>query len=288
MAVACLGMAAALAGTAQAQSVADAGDPVSGLLGGGGSLLGGKGQNPIMSLTGPVTSLTGSKSPLDGLTRSTDGAAQSLDGAARLLPQGAFRNGVPLNDAAQAAGVMPWTKADGLTGAGSAPMRLALLDGREIVGLSHEADPMPGMLGAVTGRTEAVTTSPALAPVTGAAVPQVTDRLAAHTDQASYMARTATGQLAAVPTGDLLNGPTDALKSAVPDAVANELEPVIGAPAIQPQRSKTDVPLDEIAPLVENPLSSPLTQTKGVPDMVGDTLQSTTGSTGGLPNLAGS
>ncbi|MFI6481299.1 hypothetical protein ACIBH1_25440 [Nonomuraea sp. NPDC050663] len=284
-------MAAALAGPAQALSVNDAGDPVSGLLGGGGSLLGGGkgGQNPIMSLTSPVTSLTGSKSPLDGLTSSADGAAQSLDGAARLLPQGAFRNGLPLDEAARTAGVMPWTKADGLTGASSAPMRLALLDGREIVGLSHEADPMPGMFGAVTGRADALTTSPALAPLTGAAVPQVTDRLAAHTDQASFMARTATGQVAALPAGELLNGPTDALKSAVPDAVAGELEPALGAPAIQPQRSeKTDVPIDEIAPLVENPLSTPLAQTEGVPNVLGDTLEKTTSSTGGLPNLGGS
>ncbi|MFI6299110.1 hypothetical protein ACIBEJ_46495 [Nonomuraea sp. NPDC050790] len=295
IAVACLGMAAALAGPALAKA-RSGGDPLGGLLGGGGgsSLLGGGGQNPLMSLTSPLSALTQSKNPVDGVTRTADGTARSVEGAARLIPQGTFRNGLPLNDAANAAGVEPRSPFEpALTGAESSPLDFGLLNGREVARLEHESDPVPGVVSSLTGRADEILHAPALKPAAEVAVPQVTERLAGQTDHAAFMATTAAHQVGAVSAHDLLSGPNMALKSAMPEAVATELAPVLGSPEVrQPmaQRAtgpRTDVPLDEIAPLVEGPLAaSPLAQSKGAPEAVGDALGSSVPTTGAVGELA--
>ncbi|MFD9943868.1 hypothetical protein ACFWYW_29820 [Nonomuraea sp. NPDC059023] len=288
-------MAAALAGPAMA-AARSGGDPLGGLLGGGGggSLLGGKGQNPLMSLTSPLAGLTQSNNPVDGLTRSADGTARSVEGAARLLPQGTFRNGLPLNEASNAAGVEHRDPlAPALTGAASSPLDFALLDGREVVGLEHQDEPVPGVVSSLTGRADEILHAPALEPAAEAAMPQITERLSGHADHAAFMTKTAAHQVGSVSAHDLLSGPNAALRSALPEAVSTELAPIVGSPEVrQPmaQRAagpRTDVPLDEIAPLVEGPLAAtPLAKSKGAPEAVGDALGASVPTTGAVGDMA--
>ncbi|WP_157251469.1 hypothetical protein [Nonomuraea typhae] len=282
-------MAAALAGPALAQAARVGGtDPLSDLLGGGGgnTLLGGQGQNPLMAVTSPLTEITQSKNPLDGITSSVDGTGQSLDGAARVLPQGTFRQGLPLGQAAGTAGIEPRTTGGPLTGAESAPMNFGLLNGREIVGLDHESDPLPGVFGAVATRTDRIVHSPSLEPLTAAAMPQITERLDYDTDYMAFMAQSMSENLTAVSAHDLLSGPHAATSAALPEAVASELAPILGDQQMtEPMRAGVgdeegeevpDVPIDGIAPLVDNSLTStPVVESKGAPAALSNTLHST-------------
>jgi hypothetical protein len=236
-----------------------AGGPLGGATGGGGagSLLGGGGgkggQSPLMALAGPLNALMRSKSPIDGLTRSMDGATGSLDGTTRrLTPQYSLRNGLPLGDLSGAAGVD--TGGKGFTAAGTPPLEMGVLDGREVLGVAHRDDPMPGVFASISQRAKNISAAPMLEPVTKGTVPSVFDHLANYTDHTGTMADSVTQNVASHALSQTLMGPTEAVKGAMPDVLGGELAPVVGPAQRQPMRGAAGaeiVSVDEVAPLVE-------------------------------------
>lgn len=302
IAVACLGVAAALAGPALAATRSS--DPLTDLVGGkvgGGSVLSSDGQSPLMAVAGPITSLTQSRNPVEGVTRTLDGAGGSVDGAARVLPEGNFSNGLPLGTLARTAGVAPSASAaekpgaavsrPGMTGAESAPMSLGLLNGKQMVGLDRDADPLPGMFSSLTGRFDRAVHADTLQPVSDNAVMQVTQRLGYGVDQTSFMTQSLAGNVDAISTHDLLAGPTQAADAALPAAVQTELEPVLGGGQLKQQLSalspRDGSPLGKVAPLVDGPLAgAPVNPGKGLPSVVDTVVQSSGQTTDAVKNLA--
>lgn len=232
IAVASLGLAAALAGPAMAGP-----DPLGGLLGGvtGGGLLGGVtgggGQNPLQAVTG----LTQGKLPLAGVANSRGGAAP-----ANAVPQSAQR--ADLSDAARLAGLAQGgAPLAALTGA---PLAFAQANGKRLVSVDYERAPLPGVFGELTSQSEQVLFGPALSPMTQVVVPRAADRMSA-------------AKTRGVEPGDVLSGPGEVVRSNLPADVSNQLASVLNGPLTRRQAARAaGGPLDGIAPLVEGPLSS--------------------------------
>lgn len=247
------------------------------------------GSEPLATLTSPLSNITKSKNPLDGATQSVDGAAGSLDGAARVLPQGSFRNGLPLGDVSDAAGVEPRTNgaANGLTGTTTPPMDLSLLDGREVVGVSHGDEPVPGMFSSLSGRVDSALNAPAMSPLTDAAVPQLTDHVSNGTDHVGTMADVITEELDGFSAHEALSGPADAVRGTMPEAARMELAPVLGTVSDKmPMRSRGGSPVDEVAPLVDDPSAAAGALVGNGNPLVNDTVGSLGQSTSAVTKLA--
>ncbi|WP_214321156.1 hypothetical protein [Nonomuraea sediminis] len=249
IAVVSLGLAAALAGPVLAKpGPANATDPLSQLLGTsdtGGALLS-QGQSPLMSVATPFNQMTEGKDPLDGTLRTFDKAAQSLDGTAQILPQNDLRNGLPVSDVAGMAGVqtLPGTP---ITQATTAPFTFSLLDGRQVVGVREDEEPVPGMFSAVSGRAGRAAHAPQLQGVTANTAGQAYDRLATTTGQLGGVTHTLANAARAVSAENTLGGSLEATRSAMPEVLSTELAPALGTP--ESRRSMRA--FDEIAPLVE-------------------------------------
>ncbi|GAA0924736.1 hypothetical protein [Nonomuraea longicatena] len=264
--------------------------PLGGITGGGmGSLMGGGGkggQNPLMALTGPLNALMRSKSPIDGLTRSVDGASGSLDGTTRrLTPQYNLRNGLPLGDLSGAAGVD--TGGKGFTAAGTPPLEMGVLDGREVLGVAHKDNPMDGVFASLSQRAMGISAAPMLEPVTKGTVPSVFDHLANYTEHAGTMADSVTQNLSSHPLSPTLMGPTEAVKGAMPDILGSELAPVVGPAQRQPMRGTAGaeiVSVDEVAPLVEGAATKVTdpSSTATLNEAIGRISQTATGALSGL------
>ncbi|MFI6596005.1 hypothetical protein ACIBHX_07140 [Nonomuraea sp. NPDC050536] len=267
-----LGLAAAIAGPALAQpGPIGSTDSLSMLLGtsrAGGALLG-QGQSPLMSLITPVNQIAQSKDPVDGTMLTLDKAARSVDGTAQLLPQGDLRNGLPVSDVSNVAGIRT-VSGTPIMGAAMSPFTLSLLDGPQVVGVAQNGKPVPGTFSAISGRAGRVVHAPAMRPVTTYTVRQVTERLAITADQADTVTRTLGGAARTVSSRDTLGGPAEGVKSALPDTLSTELVPVLGAPLERHPMRARGVPgasmlaLDEIAPLVEGTVTMATGSTTGL------------------------